>query len=86
LIELKAKLQSRNATAAVIGLGYVGLPLAMEIAAAGFRVIGIDLDEKKIRPAQSGKVLHPRCIRKDGCRRLSPGQKFTATTNFAALG
>jgi UDP-N-acetyl-D-glucosamine dehydrogenase len=48
LIELKAKLQSRNATAAVIGLGYVGLPLAMEIAAAGFRVIGIDLDEKKI--------------------------------------
>ncbi|HZH84393.1 MAG TPA: NAD(P)-binding domain-containing protein, partial [Phototrophicaceae bacterium] len=46
--ELKAKLQSRNATAAVIGLGYVGLPLAMEIAAAGFRVIGIDLDEKKI--------------------------------------
>jgi len=46
LNELKAKLQSRNATAAVIGLGYVGLPLAMEIAAAGFRVIGIDLDEK----------------------------------------
>ena len=61
--EFKAKLQSRNATAAVIGLGYVGLPLAMEIAAAGFRVIGIDLDEKKIAlqpdAATSGRDAQP---------------------------
>jgi UDP-N-acetyl-D-mannosaminuronate dehydrogenase len=35
---LKTKLETRKATAAVIGLGYVGLPLAMEIAAAGFKV------------------------------------------------
>ena len=45
---LKAKLQHRNATAAVIGLGYVGLPLALEIASAGFKVVGIDLDRNKI--------------------------------------
>jgi UDP-N-acetyl-D-glucosamine dehydrogenase len=52
---LKAKLESHQATAAVIGLGYVGLPLAMEIAAAGFNVIGIDLDGNKIATLQQGK-------------------------------
>ena len=38
------KLLNREATAAVIRLGYVGLPLALEIASAGFRVVGINLD------------------------------------------
>ncbi len=52
---LKAKLQQRNATAAVIGLGYVGLPLALEIASAGFNVVGIDLDQNKIATLKDGK-------------------------------
>jgi nucleoside-diphosphate-sugar epimerase len=52
---LKTKLETRKATAAVIGLGYVGLPLAMEIAAAGFKVIGIDLDATKIAALKQGK-------------------------------
>jgi UDP-N-acetyl-D-glucosamine dehydrogenase len=45
---LQAKVESHEAKAAVIGLGYVGLPLAMEIAGAGFDVVGIDLDVRKI--------------------------------------
>ena len=52
---LKEKLESRKATAAVIGLGYVGLPLAMEIASAGFNVIGLDLDRNKIAMLKQGK-------------------------------
>ena len=84
MIELKAKLQSRNATAAVIGLGYVGLPLAMEIAAAGFRVIGIDLDEKKIALLNQAKSYILDVSEKTVADAIS-GQKFTATTNFAAL-
>ena len=52
---LKTRLENRQAVAAVIGLGYVGLPLAMEIAAAGFKVIGIDLDRNKI-----DELLDPR--------------------------
>jgi UDP-N-acetyl-D-glucosamine dehydrogenase len=52
---LKQKIEGRNATAAVIGLGYVGLPLAMEIAAAGFKVVGIDLDRNKIADLKEGK-------------------------------
>jgi len=51
---LKAKIENRQATAAVIGLGYVGLPLAMEIAAAGFNVVGIDLDKNKIAALKQG--------------------------------
>lgn len=41
------KLLNREATAAVIRLGYVGLPLALEIASAGFRVVGIDLEDRE---------------------------------------
>ena len=82
--ELKAKLQSRNATAAVIGLGYVGLPLAMEIAAAGFRVIGIDLDDKKIALLNQAKSYILDVSEKTVADAISR-QTFTATTNFAAL-
>jgi len=59
LTTLRTKLENRQATAAVIGLGYVGLPLAMEIAAAGFNVIGIDLDPNKISTLQQGKSYIP---------------------------
>ena len=51
----KSKIENRQAIAAVIGLGYVGLPLAMEIAAAGFKVVGIDLDHGKIATLKQGK-------------------------------
>ncbi len=53
--DLLSRLQSNDFTAAVIGLGYVGLPLAVEYAAAGVQVVGIDLDGAKIRAIRSGK-------------------------------
>ncbi|MEA2557294.1 MAG: UDP-N-acetyl-D-glucosamine dehydrogenase [Actinomycetota bacterium] len=45
---LAAKIREKEATAAVVGLGYVGLPLLVAISQAGFPVIGIDRDESKI--------------------------------------
>ena len=51
---LERKLQSHDATVAVIGQGYVGLPLAMELVRAGFRCIGVDLDEAKVRSLNEG--------------------------------
>ena len=42
--ELVQKIKRRDARCGVIGLGYVGLPLALEFARAGLRVTGIDLD------------------------------------------
>lgn len=46
---LREKIDSREARIGVMGLGYVGLPLVVEFARAGFRTTGFDLDEKKVR-------------------------------------
>jgi UDP-N-acetyl-D-glucosamine dehydrogenase len=43
---------------AVIGLGYVGLPLALEIALAGFKVVGIDVELKKTTMLKAGKFYN----------------------------
>ena len=53
--ELEAKILSRRASAAVIGLGYVGLPLAIAMCKAGFHVTGIDVNPEKIRLLTEGK-------------------------------
>ncbi len=81
---LKTKLETRNATAAVIGLGYVGLPLAMEITAAGFKVIGIDLDRSKINTLNEGKSYILDVPDKSIADAVGAG-KFMPTSDFGAL-
>jgi len=51
---LKNLIETKKATIGVIGLGYVGLPLAIEIAAKGFKVIGIDIDRNRVRDVNKG--------------------------------
>ena len=46
-MKLTEKINDRSAKIGVIGLGYVGLPLAIEFINAGYKVVGIDIDEKK---------------------------------------
>src|SRR5438128_118204 len=46
--DLERKIRDRSAQLGVIGLGYVGLPLAVEMAQKGFRVTGIDIDGSKV--------------------------------------
>ena len=84
MITLKTKLENHNATAAVIGLGYVGLPLAMEIAGAGFKVIGVDLDGGKIATLKQGKSYILDVPDKNIADAVRSG-KFTPTTDFSAL-
>ena len=52
--ELTDSIASRQATVAIIGLGYVGLPLAVECARAGFPVVGVDNDASKIAQLGAG--------------------------------
>ncbi len=54
LEELHDRIQSREARIGVIGLGYVGLPLAIEFARAGFTVTGLDIDDEKVRSLEAG--------------------------------
>ena len=49
------KINDKSAKIGVIGLGYVGLPLAIEFTNAGYEVIGIDIDENKVNSINSGK-------------------------------
>lgn len=53
--ELQAKMRSRSLRVGIIGLGYVGLPLATEFARCGFRVTGFDLNPEKVSQIQQGR-------------------------------
>ena len=68
---------------AIVGLGYVGLPLALRFAKSGVKVLGVDVDSEKIRALAAGqsyfKHIPDRLIR-------DARENFTATTDFAAVG
>src|SRR6185369_1062809 len=51
---LRRKIANRSARLGVIGLGYVGLPLSVEMAQAGFDVIGVDTDSKRVETINAG--------------------------------
>ncbi|MCC6153481.1 MAG: nucleotide sugar dehydrogenase [Candidatus Hydrogenedentes bacterium] len=52
---MRRKIDNRTAVSAVIGLGYVGLPVVRHLCNAGFRVVGFDIDEKKVMQLKQGK-------------------------------
>ncbi|RME04384.1 MAG: nucleotide sugar dehydrogenase [Planctomycetota bacterium] len=54
-MDLLEKIRSKRAKVGIIGLGYVGLPLAKEFCQAGFPVLGFDIDSKKIQSLQKGQ-------------------------------
>ena len=56
-MNLKNKIENRDAQIGVIGLGYVGLPLAMEFVRAGFHVTGIDVDQGKVKKLNRGENI-----------------------------
>ena len=90
---LREKIRSRRARTGVVGLGYVGLPLAVELAKAGFHATGIDLDARKVAIDQrrscptsptSPPPMSRRCTRR-GCstpRRTSPSARELDTINI----
>jgi UDP-N-acetyl-D-glucosamine dehydrogenase len=81
---LSEKIASHRAHLAVIGLGYVGLPLAVEFAQAGFHVTGIDVDEGRVRELSQGRSYIQDVPTAD-VRALVRSGHFTATTDFSVL-
>src|SRR5437667_11170867 len=53
--DLEGKIASGTATVAVVGLGYVGLPLALNLVRGGYSVIGLDIDREKVKALQAGR-------------------------------
>jgi UDP-N-acetyl-D-glucosamine dehydrogenase len=82
--DLLGRLKSKSVTSAVIGLGYVGLPLAVEYAEAGIPVIGIDVDERKVRLIRGGKS-YIGDISSASLRKAVASGLLRATTDFSAL-
>ena len=82
-MELLKKIESKQAKLGVIGLGYVGLPLAVEFARAGFSVIGYDVDQKKVAELTAGRSYIPDVPSAHLAEVVKSG-KFVATTDAEA--
>ncbi len=81
---LLTKLNDRTARVAIMGLGYVGLPLAVVFGDAGFHVTGIDPDQRKVDALLKGES-YIQDVPSAAIARLLAAGKLTATTDFAAL-
>lgn len=79
------KIQHRTAHVGVVGLGYVGLPLAMEFAKAGFKVVGIDVSADKVASVNAGKSYIPDVMDAE-IQALHQSDKLSATTDYSAIG
>src|SRR4051812_46790827 len=81
---LAEKIRTRTARVGIVGLGYVGLPLAVEFAKAGFSVTGIDISEEKTRRVNAGES-YIGDIATNTLASLVRAGKLRATTDFSAV-
>jgi len=81
---LRDKLDARTARVGVVGLGYVGLPLAVEFARAGFATTGIDLDARKIDAVNQGTSYIPDVPTTEVARFVAD-RKLRATSDFSCV-
>jgi UDP-N-acetyl-D-glucosamine dehydrogenase len=84
-LSLKEKLEKRQARVGVIGLGYVGLPLAVEFAKAGFDVTGFDVDQSKVTEMNAGRSYILDVKTEDVATCVKAG-RLRATTDMSKLG
>jgi UDP-N-acetyl-D-glucosamine dehydrogenase len=82
--ELREKIDSRQAHVGVVGLGYVGLPLAVEFAEAGFSVVGIDIDASKVDSINRGES-YVQDVPTSVLQPLVRQGKIRASTDFAEV-
>jgi UDP-N-acetyl-D-glucosamine dehydrogenase len=82
--QLEDRINKGIANVGVIGMGYVGLPLAMEFVRAGFRVVGFDIDKEKIKTLNAGKS-HIQDVESEAVKDARRRRLFKATGNFAEL-
>jgi UDP-N-acetyl-D-glucosamine dehydrogenase len=82
--DLEQRIARRTAHICVLGLGYVGLPLAVEFAEAGYQVTGVDLDRRKVAALENGQAY----IADVAAERIAPlvvAGRLRATTEYASV-
>src|SRR5690348_10819763 len=82
--QLLSKIQDRSAVVCVVGLGYVGLPLAVEFAKAGFKVVGYDISTRVVDLLNRGESHIQDVPHADVAEMVQSG-KFLATTDATAM-
>ena len=83
-VALGERIRSRQARTGVVGLGYVGLPLAVEFGKGGYTAVGIDLDERKVEAISAGTSYIPDVPSADVAALVQAG-RLSATTDFACV-
>tara|TARA_A100001015_G_scaffold15551_1_gene18130 strand:+ start:689 stop:2002 length:1314 start_codon:yes stop_codon:yes gene_type:complete len=84
LSNIKNKINTKEAKLCVVGLGYVGLPLAVEFAKAGFKVTGIDISENRVNQLNRGEN-YIRDINDKELRMLIDSESLKATTDYSVI-
>ncbi|MEA3286952.1 MAG: nucleotide sugar dehydrogenase [Candidatus Marinimicrobia bacterium] len=82
--DLLKRVEKKEFTVGVIGLGYVGLPLAVEFGNAGIRTIGIDIDSKRVARLNEGDN-YIQDVKDAELKALVDNGTFTATTDFSSI-
>src|SRR5262245_44617085 len=83
-LQIQSKIDSHKALVGIIGLGYVGLPLAQAFTAGGYRVLGFDIDVNKVDRLHRGESYIGHIESSHIQQMLKKG--FTATADFNRLG
>ena len=81
---LNQRIEARTARLAIVGQGYVGLPVAVQFAATGFSVTGLDTDPERVAALSFGRSCSPDVTNAD-LTALLRGGRYEATTDFSAL-
>ena len=83
MTHLKSSMENKESIIGIIGLGYVGLPLVIRFVEEGFKVVGFDVDDKKVDMLNAGEsyIKH---IKQEKIK-SALGQGFRATTNFSEI-
>jgi UDP-N-acetyl-D-glucosamine dehydrogenase len=81
---LPEKIASKKVVVGVLGLGYVGLPLAREFVNAGVSVVGFDIDPPKVKKLNSGKSIL-KTVSDDSVKQMVKSRRFHATADMSAM-
>jgi len=82
-VALIAKVHDKSAVVAIVGMGYVGLPLMLRFSEVGFKVIGVDIDSAKVERLNRGESYIEHI--KPAAIAAARGKGFSATSDFARL-